>query len=294
MDALAPRQCAADPALPHLRLGRRRQVDADRPAALRAEAHLRRSALGARARLQEARHHRRRHRFRAAGRRPRGRARAGHHDRRRLSLFRDAEALVHRRRHARPRAIYPQHGDRRLERRSRDPADRRAQGPADADAPPRDDRLAARHPPRRAGGQQDRPRRFRRSDVSTKSSRLSRPSPSRSVSARSSPIPISARFGDNVSSPSARTPWYSGPTLLDYLESIDVEEDRAQAPFRLPVQWVNRPEPRFPRLCRHDRERRAPRAATRSSSRLPAARRRCASLYRADRAGRRRRARATP
>jgi bifunctional enzyme CysN/CysC len=55
------------------------------------------------------------------------------------------------------------------------------------------------------------------------------------------PIPISARFGDNVSSRSERTPWFEGPTLLRYLEGIEVERDRRLAPFRLPVQWVNRP-----------------------------------------------------
>jgi bifunctional enzyme CysN/CysC len=55
------------------------------------------------------------------------------------------------------------------------------------------------------------------------------------------PIPVSARFGDNVSTLSERTPWYHGPALLAHLEEIDVSEDRAQAPFRFPVQWVNRP-----------------------------------------------------
>ena len=40
---------------------------------------------------------------------------------------------------------------------------------------------------------------------------------------------------------SANTPWYDGPALLDFLESIDVEEDGAARPFRFPVQWVNRP-----------------------------------------------------
>lgn len=54
-------------------------------------------------------------------------------------------------------------------------------------------------------------------------------------------IPISARFGDNVSGRSAHTPWYEGPSLLDYLETVDVEDDRADKPFRLPVQAVNRP-----------------------------------------------------
>ena len=54
-------------------------------------------------------------------------------------------------------------------------------------------------------------------------------------------IPISARHGDNVSSSSDRTPWYEGPHLLDYLETVEVEDDRRSAPFRLPVQWINRP-----------------------------------------------------
>jgi len=54
-------------------------------------------------------------------------------------------------------------------------------------------------------------------------------------------IPISARYGDNVSTASANTPWYSGPTLLAHLEVQDVDEDREKAAFRLPVQWVNRP-----------------------------------------------------
>jgi bifunctional enzyme CysN/CysC len=55
------------------------------------------------------------------------------------------------------------------------------------------------------------------------------------------PIPVSARYGDNVSTLSERTPWYRGPALLAHLEEIDVSEDRAAAAFRFPVQWVNRP-----------------------------------------------------
>jgi len=54
-------------------------------------------------------------------------------------------------------------------------------------------------------------------------------------------MPISARYGDNVSSRSARMPWYGGPHLLEYLETIEVEDNRRSAPFRLPVQWINRP-----------------------------------------------------
>ena len=54
-------------------------------------------------------------------------------------------------------------------------------------------------------------------------------------------IPISARFGDNVIAKSDNTPWYHGPTLLSFLETVDVEAQLADKPFRLPVQWVNRP-----------------------------------------------------
>jgi bifunctional enzyme CysN/CysC len=55
------------------------------------------------------------------------------------------------------------------------------------------------------------------------------------------PVPISARFGDNVSARSLRTPWFDGPHLLHHLERIEVEQNRHLAPFRLAVQWVNRP-----------------------------------------------------
>jgi bifunctional enzyme CysN/CysC len=55
------------------------------------------------------------------------------------------------------------------------------------------------------------------------------------------PIPISARLGDNVTAASANMPWYSGPTLLAHLETIEPEPDTADAgAFRFPVQWVNR------------------------------------------------------
>jgi len=58
-------------------------------------------------------------------------------------------------------------------------------------------------------------------------------------------IPVSARHGDNVSAASGRMPWYAGPPLLAHLESVDVEDGRAGQPFRLPVQWVNRPHSDF-------------------------------------------------
>ena len=58
-------------------------------------------------------------------------------------------------------------------------------------------------------------------------------------------IPISAVNGDNVVAPSARMPWYSGPTLMHHLENVPVGDDLAEKPFRLPVQWVNRPDADF-------------------------------------------------
>ncbi len=56
-------------------------------------------------------------------------------------------------------------------------------------------------------------------------------------------IPISGFKGDNITlAPSASTPWYSGPSLIDHLESVQIESAAAQErPFRMPVQWVNRP-----------------------------------------------------
>jgi bifunctional enzyme CysN/CysC len=54
-------------------------------------------------------------------------------------------------------------------------------------------------------------------------------------------IPVSALEGDNIISPSEQTPWYQGPTLLGYLETVQVDSDLEDQPFRMPVQWVNRP-----------------------------------------------------
>lgn len=64
-------------------------------------------------------------------------------------------------------------------------------------------------------------------------------------------IPVSALHGDNVVHPSTHTPWYPGPTLLGHLEAVHIGSDWNLNDFRLPVQWVNRPNnPRDPRL--HD------------------------------------------
>ena len=54
-------------------------------------------------------------------------------------------------------------------------------------------------------------------------------------------IPLSALNGDNVVEPSKHTPWYVGPTLLGHLETVHIASDWNLHGFRLPVQWVNRP-----------------------------------------------------
>ena len=55
-------------------------------------------------------------------------------------------------------------------------------------------------------------------------------------------IPMSAFKGDNIVEPSVNMPWYHGSTLMGYLETVEIDEARQQkTPFRLPVQWVNRP-----------------------------------------------------
>lgn len=54
-------------------------------------------------------------------------------------------------------------------------------------------------------------------------------------------IPLSARYGDNVTAPGDNMPWYQGPTLLEHLETVEVGRDDDGRPFRFPVQWVNRP-----------------------------------------------------
>ena len=59
------------------------------------------------------------------------------------------------------------------------------------------------------------------------------------------PIPLSAVHGDNMIVHGSNMPWYQGPTLLQHLEAVEVDAARADGPFRLPVQWVNRPNAEF-------------------------------------------------
>jgi bifunctional enzyme CysN/CysC len=62
-------------------------------------------------------------------------------------------------------------------------------------------------------------------------------------------IPVSGLDGDNVLRASQRTPWYCGPTLMEYLDSVDVSDSSQRGAFRMPVQWVNRPNLDFRGYC---------------------------------------------
>ncbi|WP_447992173.1 sulfate adenylyltransferase subunit CysN [Achromobacter spanius] len=61
-------------------------------------------------------------------------------------------------------------------------------------------------------------------------------------------IPLSALHGDNITSRSNRTPWYHGPTLVGYLETVSVAA-RRNSKFIFPIQWVNRPNQEFRGFC---------------------------------------------
>ena len=62
-------------------------------------------------------------------------------------------------------------------------------------------------------------------------------------------IPLSARYGDNVVLRSVRMPWYDGPPLLEHLENVRLNESVLGQPFRMAVQWVNRPNADFRGYC---------------------------------------------
>ncbi len=62
-------------------------------------------------------------------------------------------------------------------------------------------------------------------------------------------VPASALYGDNVTRRSDAMPWYRGPTLLDHLERVEISWSADDKPFRMPVQWVNRPSSQFRGYC---------------------------------------------
>ena len=63
------------------------------------------------------------------------------------------------------------------------------------------------------------------------------------------PIPMSARYGQNVTRRADEMPWYDGPTLLHHLETVKIDDNSALRPFRFPVQYVNRPNRDFRGYC---------------------------------------------
>jgi sulfate adenylyltransferase large subunit len=58
-------------------------------------------------------------------------------------------------------------------------------------------------------------------------------------------IPVAAKSGDNIASRSAHMPWYAGPSLLEYLEEAEPVRTAQPQPFRMPIQWVSRPNAEF-------------------------------------------------
>jgi bifunctional enzyme CysN/CysC len=62
-------------------------------------------------------------------------------------------------------------------------------------------------------------------------------------------IPVSALAGENITTRSSRMPWYTGAALLEHLESVAVPDANAAGAFRMPVQWVNRPNAEFRGYC---------------------------------------------
>ena len=113
----------------------------------------------------------------------------------------------------------------------------------------------ARHPQGRAGDQQDGPGRLRRGDLPPDRRRLPRSSARRSASRTSSPSRCPACAATTSPRPARTRPGTTGPTLMDYLETVEIEEPRA-APAVAPAGAVGQPaQPRLPRLCRHARQR---------------------------------------
>jgi bifunctional enzyme CysN/CysC len=62
-------------------------------------------------------------------------------------------------------------------------------------------------------------------------------------------IPVSALYGENITEQSSSMPWYKGPTFLRHLETVDTSRRSTNLPFRMPVQWVNRPSQDFRGYC---------------------------------------------
>ena len=237
-------------ALRHGRQRRRRQVDADRPAAARLEVDLRGPARAHRGGQQAPRQRLRRPR--PADRRPARRARAGHHDRRRLPLLLDAAPRLRHRRLPWPRAVHAQHDHRRVRRRPGDRARRRPPRRRRADPAPQPARVAARRAAPRHRRQQDGPRRATtedRFDEIVARSSPSSPPASTCTTSRSS----RSRRSTATTSSSARRTWRGTRDRRCCTTSrpCTTAERRQLIDVRFPVQYVDPPAARrAPRLPR--------------------------------------------
>ena len=185
------------------------------------------------------------------------------------AIFETPTPALHPGRRAGPRAVHPQHGHRRLHRRSGGAAGRCAQGPAGADPPACRDRLAARASARSCW----RSTRwtwsgFDQAVFDEIVDGLRRAAAAELGGLAVTAIPVCARDGDNVTAPSARMPWYSGPTLLAALEG-------GRAPTRAcgrsgrsacRCSWSTAPDHRFRGYAGTVRERQRSGSAHRSTN----------------------------
>ena len=250
------RRHAAGAALSHLRFGRRRQVDADRPAALRAEPDLRGPSRGARSAI------------------PRSTAPPAATSISRCCSTGWRPSASRASPSTSPTAISPRRGapssSPTRPATSNIPATWRPAPPmpswrccwsmrARASRQTRRHAIIAqpaRHPPCRAGGEQDRSGRFRPGRV-----RRDRRANSRALRPRSAfkhircDPALGALRRQCFSSAARARPGMPGRLCSNTWKRSTSRTTRAAKPFRLPVQWVNRPQFRFPRLCRHHRER---------------------------------------
>ena len=184
-----------------------------------------------------------------------GRARAGHHHRRRLPLLRDRQAQVHHRRHAGPRAVHAQHGHRRLDRRPGHHPDRRPQRRPDPDPPA----LASSCRCWASGTSSLAVNKMDLVDYSTRRLRAHRAttterSPPSSGCATSPCIPMSALKGDNVARASDDDAVVRGPAAARPPGDGARSTSAAAAPA-VPLAGAvgHPPQSRLPRLRRHDR-----------------------------------------
>ncbi len=119
---------------------------------------------------------------------------------------------------------------------------RRAQGRIDADATAQLPDPSARNKEHGAGREQDGPGGLRASNFRLNRCRLSRFRRQHRHPQILLPFRSQVLSGDNITAASGNTPWYAGPALISHLETVEIDATGAQRrPFRMPVQWVNRP-----------------------------------------------------